>query len=70
MTRGTKEFYEIMEAFERTAPSFIYGHKIERYPRDVEIKGQFYKDSHVNTLFIAFMHGYQLMKCNANLEQN
>lgn len=61
--RGTKEFYELQKQFEKDVKKITYGHKIQRennpeiIPKDV-----FYQDGYINTLFLAYMHGYQLHK--------
>jgi hypothetical protein len=60
MTTGSKEFYEVMEQFERNMKDITYGHEIIRDKSG--IKGIWYTDGYVNTLFNTYMHGYQLGK--------
>jgi hypothetical protein len=66
MKRGDKEFYRLMEDFEKgmkQLPIYIGGHsdrsKSER---------AYYDNGRINELFIAFMAGYQLAKCYARME--
>ena len=67
--KGTKEHYELMGQFEKDAKNLFYGHKVERVGRDEKVPAnQFYHDGYVNNMFIAYMAGYQLHKCIANME--
>ena len=68
--KGTKEFYEIMDQFEKEAKRLFYGHKIDRVVKNDRIpQDQFYDDGFVNNMFQAFLSGYQYHKCISNLEQ-
>jgi len=62
---GTKEFYELMNMFERETKQLMYGHRVERYTREEKEHipaNQFYTDGFVNDMFQAFMSGYQYRK--------
>lgn len=64
--RGTKEFYDMQDQFEKDIGSVMYGHKIERIGREEKVPVSiFYHDGYVNTLFHAYMLGYQNAKCLA-----
>jgi hypothetical protein len=66
--RGTKEFYELQAQFEKVIVDEIYGHKIERVGKDDNAPARyFYNDGFVNTLFHAYMLGYQHAKCSLGL---
>ena len=68
--RGTKEFYELMDKFEKDSKNLFYGHRVERYERDEKVPtSEFYTDGFVNQMFHAYMTGYQFHKCIANLER-
>jgi len=57
---GTKEFYELMEQFEKDVKKVMYGHKIERVSKEEKVPADvFYQDGYVNTLFMMYMYGYQ-----------
>lgn len=64
---GTKEFYELMEVFEKISKGLFYGHRVERENIKEVPAGQFYTDGHVNEMFQAFLHGYQYHKSISNL---
>jgi hypothetical protein len=70
MVRGSKEFYEMMDFFERDAAKrLFYGHEVKRYARDEKVPAdQFYTDGFVNQMFLAFMAGYSLHESISNLE--
>nr|DAL98120.1 MAG TPA: hypothetical protein [Caudoviricetes sp.] len=62
MKRGTKEFYEVMEQFEKDIPKFAYiPAKFERAAKGVTT--HFYEDGKTNELFKAYMLGYEAAKC-------
>jgi len=62
--RGTKEFYDIQNQFEKDIKSIIYGHEIERVVKGEAVPVDvFYHDGYVNTLFHAYMLGHQNAKC-------
>lgn len=68
--KGTKEFYELMEQFERDIKGdciSVFGHKIERVKRNEKVPSSiFYHDGVINALFQAYMSGYQFAKCKQN----
>jgi hypothetical protein len=66
MTR-TKEFYELMEIFEKISKDLFYGHKVARENIKEVPAGHFYTDGYVNDMFQAFLHGYQYHKSISNL---
>ena len=62
--RGTKEFYDLQEQFEKEVRDLVYGHKIERTPKAASVPASiFYNDGYINMLFQIYMRGYQLGKC-------
>jgi hypothetical protein len=65
MSTGTKEFYELMEQFEKNMKNITYGHNVIRDTSG--IKGVWYTDGHVNTIFDAYMHGYEYGKLTERL---
>jgi hypothetical protein len=60
MTTETKEFYEMMEMFEKTAKSIIrtgsQGYK--RAPKELWTSRNYYLDGEVNQAFIMFSAGH------------
>lgn len=60
MKTGDKEFCELMAQFEKNVKDITYGHEITRDTSG--IKGIWYTDGQVNTLFDAYMHGYEFGK--------
>jgi NAD dependent epimerase/dehydratase family enzyme len=61
MKRGTKEYYEILDQFEKEMADMIYGHKVERYTREESENipaSEFYKNGFVNQLCQVYMRGY------------
>ena len=69
MKKGDAEFHDLMGQFEKNMKQLIYGHEIDRVPENDKIPaGIFYNDGHVNTLFHAYMLGYEYAKCLARLE--
>ena len=61
--RGTKEFYDLMDNFEKAAKNHtaIPSLRLDREPRDSAgyERGYFYQDGTTNQLFHAYMCGYQ-----------
>lgn len=65
--KGSKEFYEVMDAFEmHLKQSAIYVTDMSRVSRDDEHNptGYFYNNGNVNNLFLMFMSGYVSAKSN------
>lgn len=60
----TKEFYEVMEVFEKNAPSLVsFGSQgLNREDKDNWERGYYYSDGNVNNAFKMFLHGYSLGK--------
>jgi len=66
--RGTKEFYELMDQFEKNVKEITYGHKVERASKNENLpKSIFYNDGYINELFHAYMLGYQNGKLTERL---
>jgi fructose-1,6-bisphosphatase len=63
MKIGTKEHYEILDVFER---AFANGHRLDREPKFLWIKGCIYQDGYVNDMYKAFIAGYAVAKINAD----
>lgn len=59
MKAGDKEFYEMMYQFEKDIKTVTYGHEIIRSNREKNQPGCFYDDGYINTLFRAYMLGYE-----------
>lgn len=66
MKTGDKEFYELMNQFERNMKELTYGHEVIR--DNAGIKGVWYTDGYVNTMFNTYMYGYEYAKSVARLE--
>jgi len=64
MRKGDKEFCDLMTQFEKNVKEITYGHNVERDKSG--IKGVWYTDGYINTLFDAYMHGYEYAKCLVN----
>lgn len=67
MTRGTKEFYDLQNQFEKDVENIpVYtGAKIERNKEQSATSHYFYDNGKLNDLFLGYMAGYQLAKCMA-----
>ena len=66
--RGTKEFHELMDKFEKDARDLFYGHTVERDKGENLPASVFYTDGFLNTIFHAYVMGYQLRKSISQLE--
>ena len=63
----TKEFYEIMDCFEKTASKQMYiGAKITREDKENWTRGYYYCNGDTNNYFKMFLSGYQLGKTQSN----
>ena len=64
----TKEFYEIMDAFEKNAKKLVNmgGQGLSRENKENWTKQIYYYDGNVNNSFKMFLHGYSLGKCFNN----
>lgn len=60
MTLGSKEFYEVIEAFEKSPVS--KSKRLDKEPKELWKKGQIYQNGEVNDLFKCFQHGYSYAK--------
>ena len=65
MKAGDKEFYDLREQFEKNMKEITYGHSLERDTSG--IKGVWYADGYVNTLFNTYMYGYEYAKSIARM---
>jgi len=64
MTLGTKEHYEILDAFEKS-----YRHyRLDREEKALWAKGQIYQSGETNSLYRAFILGYSFGRVNAQQE--
>jgi hypothetical protein len=63
----TKEFYDLMNAFEKSKHIHGYGRRLERETdKALWVKQVYYQNGSINELFIAFMNGYSLAKSMAH----
>ena len=63
--KGTKEFYELMDQFERdcrSSESSMFTGDLKRCKDENLPAGIFYENGHTNQLFHAYMCGYQYSK--------
>lgn len=63
MKRGTKEFYELQESFEKSLNSGYFGYISGDLTKDNFNVKTFYANGSVNSAFLAFMAGYAAAKC-------
>lgn len=65
----TKEFYEIMEVFERTSKEFVrFGTMgLKREPKENWANQYYYSDGNANEAFRIFLNGVSLGKLISNL---
>lgn len=72
MKTGSKEFYDLLAAFERDLESSTrmmpQSRRTDREDIDMWPRGIFYQCGEVNNLFLAFMSGYQLAKAKARID--
>lgn len=61
---GTKEFYDLMEMFEKNIKRiYIPGtNSLNKEPKELWKLGRIYADGNVNSAFQAYMHGYSFGK--------
>ena len=61
----TKEFYQIMDAFEKNAQKLLSlgSMGLEREPKDLWKTQQYYCDGNANIAFKMFLHGVSFGKC-------
>lgn len=71
MKAWDKEFYDLMNQFEKDMKNTPYRCKIERVTQEQRKKlpaGEYYNDGETNKLFNVYMMGYTYRKCLENLE--
>lgn len=71
MKAWDKEFYELMNQFEKFMKTTPYRCKIERVTQEQREKlpaDEYYDDGETNKLFNVYMAGYTYRKCLENLE--
>jgi len=63
---GTKEFYEVMEAFENVAKKLIHlgSMGLKKEDKELWVKQRYYCDGNANNAFKLFLTGYSLGKTN------
>ena len=59
MTVGSKEFYEIVEMFDKE----YKGYRLEKEDKTMWLSGNVYQNGEVNRLFMAYQKGYSLARC-------
>ena len=61
---GTKEYYDLMEMFEKSIKHiYIPGtNSLNKEPKELWKQGRVYADGNVNSAFYAYMHGYSFGK--------
>lgn len=63
MKLGSKEHYDMLDAFERSFKSMqLYG-RLDRESQDWWSRGVFYQDGQVNVMFRTFTAGYAEARC-------
>lgn len=68
--RGTKEFHDLMNQFEKDLRNVTYGHKVDRVSEEDKNKvpaSVFYNDGHVNEMFHIYMRGYNVGKISERM---
>lgn len=59
MTIGSKEFYEIIEMFDKE----YKGYRLDKEDKSMWMSGNVYQNGEVNMLFRAYQKGYSLARC-------
>ena len=62
MTLGSKEHDELIEMFERV---FKGQFRLDKEPKEYQLKGHVYQNDQANLAFIAFRHGYAFGRATA-----
>jgi hypothetical protein len=64
----TKEFYDVMEVFERTSKEFLRTGNmgLSREPKENWNNQYYYSDGNANLAFKVFLNGYSLGKSHIN----
>lgn len=63
MKRGTKEFYEVRDQFEKAVNGGFFGYISGDLTKDDFNSHTFYANGEVNTAFKVYMAGYAAAKC-------
>lgn len=63
MKRGSKEFYQAVESFERDVNSGSLGYISSDFTKDDFSKTTFYENGEVNFAFRVYLSGYSSAKC-------
>ena len=63
MKRGTKEFYEVRDQFEKAVNAGVFGYISGDLTKDDFNSTTFYANGEVNTAFRVYMAGYAAAKC-------
>ena len=63
MQRGTKEFYEVRDSFEKAVKSGVFGYISGDLTKEDFNATTFYANGQVNTAFRFYMAGYAAAKC-------
>lgn len=63
MKRGTKEFYEVRDQFEKAVNAGVFGYISSDLTKDDFNSTTFYANGEVNTAFRVYMAGYAAAKC-------
>lgn len=67
MTIGSKEFYDLMDQFEKDIKNMrVYGCKVEREDKTNWKNQNYYSNGQVNLLFQGYIFGYSYARCLAN----
>jgi len=61
--RGTKEFYEVRDQFEKAVERGVFGYISGDLTKDDFNSTTFYANGEVNTAFRVYMAGYAAAKC-------
>jgi len=58
MKRGSKEFYQVQDSFEKAVKLGVFGYMSSDLTKDDFNKNTFYANGEVNKAFLAYMAGY------------
>lgn len=63
MKRGSKEFYEVRDQFEKAVVAGAFGYISSDLTKDDSHSKSFYANGQVNTAFRVYMAGYAAGRC-------
>ncbi len=63
MKRGTKEFYDVRDQFEKAVKAGFFAYTSSDLTKDDFNSTTFYANGEVNNAFRTFMTGYAVAKC-------